>query len=81
MIFFIPRDGELSDSYVWSEPYDRTVAADTLATMNQLDGLLKAIGLDQALSLYPPCDDRYCQWCAPANKVFQAQQTNPFARR
>lgn len=80
MIFFIPRDGELSDSYVWSEPYNEAVALDALARMNQLDGLLKAIGLEQALSLYPLCDDRFCTWCAPQNKVQQAQQTNPFAR-
>lgn len=80
MIFFIPRDGELSDSYVWSEPYNENIALNALARMNQLDGLLQAIGIDQALSLYPPCDDRFCPWCAPANKVAQAQQTNPFAR-
>ena len=81
MIFFIPRDGELSDSYVWSEPYNQQLALDTLSRMNQLDGLLKALGLEQALRLYPFCDDKFCSWCAPQNKVIQAQQTNPFARR
>lgn len=65
MIFFIPRDGELSDSYVWSEPYDEQVATDTMRRMNTLDGLRRAIGLEQALTLYPYCADRFCNWCAP----------------
>lgn len=81
MIFFIPRDGELSDSYVWSEPYNQTVATDALARMNQLDGLQKAIGQEQALSLYPLCSDRYCAWCAPQQNLERAATTNPFARR
>ena len=81
MIFFIPRDGELSESYVWSEPYDRSVASDALARLNQLDGLLRAIGLEQALSLYPACEERFCAWCAPSRKLDTAKQSNPFARR
>lgn len=68
MIFFIPRDGELSDSYVWSEPYNPLVAADALNKLNTLDGLRTAIGLEQALTLYPLCDDRFCPWCAPQQR-------------
>lgn len=81
MIFFIPRDGELSDSYVWSAPYDRQDAFDSLARLNQLDGLLKAVGLEQALTLYPVCTDPWCPWCAPSLKLEAAQAKNPFARR
>ena len=78
MIFFIPRDGELSDAHVWSEPFDRTVAENALARMNQLDGLLKALGLEQALSLYPNCGDRFCPWCSAEHKAAYQAAKNPF---
>lgn len=81
MIFFIPRDGELTDSLVWSEPYDESVALNALSRMNQLNGLLQAIGLEQALSLYPECEGRFCPWCSPGRKLTAATSTNPFARR
>ena len=81
MIFFIPRDGELTDSLVWSEPYNENIALNALARMNQLNGLLQAIGLEQALSLYPECEGRFCPWCAPGRKLTAATSTNPFARR
>lgn len=62
MIAFHPRDGELTDSYYWWEPYDRQIAVDALARANQLHALL-AMGLHQALTMFPLCSDRYCDWC------------------
>ena len=81
MIFFIPRDGELTDSLVWSEPYNENIALNALARMNQLNGLLQAIGLEQALSLYAECEGRFCPWCSPGRKLTAATSSNPFARR
>ena len=63
MICFLPREGELSDAFIWSEPYDRSVAEETLDRVNRLAELLQAIGIDAAVSLYPPCDDTWCPWC------------------
>lgn len=65
MIVFLPRDGELSDVFYWSEPYDEQVALDALARANQLHTLIETFGADQALALYPPCDGEWCDWCRP----------------
>lgn len=72
MICFLPREGELNDAFIWSEPYDRAVAEETIAKCDKLWTLLQAIGIDQALALYPECDDRWCKWCGTGNS-FGAQ--------
>lgn len=69
MIAFIPRDGELSDSYFWWETYDPMTAIKALVRANQLHTQIQAQGKDQALDAYPLCDDRWCPWCAPANQT------------
>jgi hypothetical protein len=71
MICFVPRDGELRDSYYWWEPYDRQVAEDALARANNRYTLLTTLGLETALSLFPLCDEdtnddwEWCRWCNP----------------
>ncbi len=64
-ICFLPREGELSgDSFIWTAPYDEQAALDALARLNGLSALLKAAGIEQALTLYGECDDRWCRWCS-----------------
>lgn len=71
MICFLPRDGELRDSYYWWETYDRSVAEAALARANNRYALLASLGLDLALSLFPLCDEdinpdwEWCRWCNP----------------
>lgn len=63
MIVFHPREGELTDSFYWWEPWNELVAMDALARANKRYDLLTALGLEQALTLFPLCADRYCDWC------------------
>lgn len=69
MIVFHPRDGELTDSYYWWEPYNRQIALDALARANQHYSLLTGLGLQGALSMFPFCGDRYCDWCKRDKKA------------
>jgi len=62
-ICFLSRDQEFSDAFIWTSPYDRAHAEATLARANQLESLRVALGLEAALALYPPCEDRFCRWC------------------
>lgn len=77
MIVFLPRDGELRDTYYWWEPYDESVAIDALTRAENRYQLLAALGLDQALQLFPFCDDPWCDWCAPHQGVESALANNP----
>lgn len=62
-IAFLPREGELTDSFIWTEPWNPQIAADTLARVDSLARLLAEVGIDQALAQFPPCTDRWCDWC------------------
>ena len=62
-IMFYPRDGELTDHYVWWESYRRDVAEAGLARANARYDLLKQVGLATAVSLYPYCTEFFCDWC------------------
>lgn len=75
MIAFLPRDGELSDAYFWWEPYDPMVALTALVRANQISQDITNRGADAVLASYEPCTDRWCPWCAPANRV-QAQKSS-----
>ncbi|WP_237222673.1 hypothetical protein [Rothia nasimurium] len=79
MIAFLPRDGELTDAYFWWEPYDPMTAIQALVRANQLHNDIEAHGPDFVLEQYPPCDDRFCPWCAPANKIKTTTTANFFA--
>lgn len=63
MIVFHPRDGELTDSYYWWDVYNRKIAEAALDRANQLYTLLTGFGLDNALTMFPLCGGRYCDWC------------------
>jgi hypothetical protein len=61
MIFFLPRDGELDDHYVWSEAYDEQVALDALERLAGIDLAVQALGTGalELLSTHP----HYCNNC------------------
>lgn len=79
MIAFIPRDGELSDSYFWWEKYDPMVAIQALVNANQLHQMITEQGKDNVLAQFAPCDDRWCPWCAPTNQIEVAKTKDFFA--
>lgn len=62
-VAWLPRDGDLRDMHVWSEPWNPTIALDALNRLDQLYAELRLIGLDAALEQYPPCTDTWCGWC------------------
>jgi hypothetical protein len=67
-IAFLPRDGELSRAYFWSEEWDPTVGLDALDHLQGLAWQLREVGIDLALSTCTPCDGPFCPWC-PALRV------------
>lgn len=83
-ICFIPRDGELRDNWYWWEPYDRSIAEHYLARANNRWDLIQALGVEQALQLFPLCDNRtnpdweWCPWCNP-HRTPENYNKNPFA--
>lgn len=84
MIAFLPRNGELSASYFWSEQWDETVATTALSRATGLAQLIAAIGVDTVVDMYPPCADEWCPWCHDPTKITPgktrvASADNPFA--
>ena len=77
VIAFLPREGIFTDTYIWSEPYSRQVAEETLATVNSLETLRTQLGITQALSLYSECDDRWCDWCRQQERTPSPSTTTP----
>jgi hypothetical protein len=61
MIVFLPRDGELSETYIWHEPYDEQVAIDAMQRANGIALTVDALG-DDALAHFPVVDN-YCGFC------------------
>ena len=62
MIAFLPRNGELADAFIWSEPYDEQVALDALQRLEGIDHAVKALGT-AALQLLPTAP-HYCSTCS-----------------
>lgn len=62
-IAFLPRDGELSNAYFWSEPYNPHLAGQALLRSNRLHTMLTVVGIDAALAVSPLCVDQWCTWC------------------
>jgi hypothetical protein len=62
-IAFLPRDGELSSTVFWSEPFDPHRAAAAMLRANRLWTMLTVVGIDAALAASPLCDDEWCTWC------------------
>lgn len=71
MIVFLPRNGELRDTYAWHEPYDEQVAIDALTRANTVSALL-TLGGAEALPALGTADD-YCTSC----EWFQPGSTDP----
>lgn len=54
-IAFLPRnDVTLSGAIIWSEPYDESVAVETLTRASMFAYGIETVGLDQMLALAPP---------------------------
>lgn len=61
MISFLPRDGELDDSYVWWEPFNLQLALDALKRLEGIQTLIKTFGTD-ALGMLGT-EDEWCISC------------------
>lgn len=61
MIVFLPRNGELKDAYVWSEPYDEQVALDGFTRVKGIEAMTSNLGV-KALELLPTAN-AYCYRC------------------
>lgn len=83
MIGFVPRDGELGDTHFWGEEYRPDVADWALGRANRLYGELFGLGLEQAVSRYPICDDTYCPWCQTDRIAITTKKltSNPFSAK
>lgn len=57
-IAFWSRSGNLRDSFMWTEPYDRAVA-DT--ALERIDAIRTVLQLNGVASL--PTSDNHCTWC------------------
>ena len=78
MIVFLPRDGELRDAYFWWEQYDENIALETLKRAERCIGLIETEGLQNALKLFPTCNDPWCRYCAIDHAK---EKTGSFFRR
>lgn len=57
IIFFLPRNAPLADTYVWSEPFDESVADRALSRLHTIDTIRRTI----PLSKIPTSNG--CTWC------------------
>lgn len=58
-IVFLPRQGELSEAHMWTEPFNPAAAEWALRRLGTIAGLTKALG-DAALGVLETADD----WCS-----------------
>ena len=61
MIVFLPRNGNLADAVIWSEPFQPQIAQDALDRVAGIDTAVKAMGTD-ALTILPTAD-AFCNLC------------------
>lgn len=73
MIAFLPRDGELKDAYIWSEPYDEQVALDALQRVEGIHLATATIGVAALAALATA--DAFCSRCP----YFKRGSTDPAA--
>jgi hypothetical protein len=69
MICFLPRDGELSKSYLWHEAWNPHIALKALNRANRLDQLWRMVGIDQAVAQSPGCTSPWCPWCRATSRT------------
>lgn len=60
-VWFLPRNQELRQAYLWTEPYDERVAIEALTRAEGIAKLTGALGV-QAAELLPPTES-YCSGC------------------
>lgn len=61
MVVFLPRNGELAESYVWHEVYDEQVALNALQRANGIALAAQALGVKVLEQL--PTADAFCHMC------------------
>ncbi len=63
MIAFLPRNGQLGDAYLWSEPWDPQIAADAIARLTHIAAAVAAAG-PRVLAALPTADAHclHCPW-------------------
>jgi hypothetical protein len=61
-IMFWTREGEFTDRYLWTEPYDEQIAIDALNRLHRIGALIDALTPAAALPLLPTADGP-CTWC------------------
>lgn len=67
-ILFLPSNGELADSYYWTEPYDEQIAIDALERASGIAMALRMIGPDVLGGLATSPDYcSYCPWFVPGS--------------
>jgi hypothetical protein len=71
MVVFLPRNGELSETVVWHEPYDVQVALDALERATGIDITVTQLG--KAAFQHLPTADAYCNRCP----FFRAGSVDP----
>lgn len=69
-ICFLPREGELADTYLWTEPYNRALAEQIIGKVRALAFLLERVGIEAALDMFDECagagrppERGGCAWC------------------
>jgi hypothetical protein len=62
-IAFLPRDGELSKTFFWSEPWNPSIALDALNRLERLNQLRLLLGTEAAVNSSPGCTSPWCPWC------------------
>lgn len=70
-VWFLPRNQELRQNHLWSEPYDEQVAVDALTRVEGIAKLAAALGPAAAALL--PAVESYCTGCP----FFRAGSTDP----
>lgn len=61
MVVFLPRDGELRDTYIWHEPYDEQIAVASLARAEAIAATTRLLG--PAAAALMRTVDNYCTSC------------------
>lgn len=60
-ICFLPRDGDLSDTFQWAEEFDSSVAENALARLGKIAAVVAESGEGAPAALTP--GDSYCYFC------------------
>ena len=79
MVVFLPRNGELREAFMWSEPYDEQIAINALDRASNVTAIIAALG-PAAFAALPtdPTDCAFCPYWQPrATDLSQACPGDP----